>query len=217
MSKINVKSIDMWLYKADAVPVTMVPLTISKSNPAVVSVGDVSTLTAGQVVGFSGTDFTELDGDVCVIGSVDTGANTFTLAGVDTSNSTATLGTSPEVHVYQDADRVKLCLSSIDIAAPTVNQVDTSTYCEVSSIPGRATPGQITFTGFVEDDSVALDEIIAADDDGGERIFLITTRTDQGYFLGGVTLAGIGYTFPLEGAVGFTISGSQTQKIVYYH
>lgn len=82
-------------------------------------------------------------------------------------------------------------------------------------MPGRTTAGQVTMGGFVENNSPALAELIAADEDGLERIFLIEMPSGQGYMIGAITFAGLGYTVPLEGAVGYTISGTQSQKIRY--
>lgn len=217
MAKINVKGVDMYLYTGDATTTDVIPTAISDANPAVVTVADVTGIAEGMPVSFSGTDFEELDDQLFVVGTVDGGANTFEVLGADTSDSEGVLGSSPLAMVYTTTERVKVCLSSIEIAAPTVNQVDTSTFCSESTMAGRATPGQITLGGYVEKDSDGFAEIQAADDDGLERPFLITTANDNGYFLGMITLAGLGWGIPLEGAISFTVTGSQTQKIKYVH
>ena len=217
MSKINVKGVEMFLYKNGGTPLALVPTGISKSKPAVVSVADTTGVIAGSPVVLTDTGYPELDGKLLVVGSVDGGANTFEVLGSDTTNSTATLGVSPKATVSINADRVKLCLSSIDIAAPSVNQIDVSTFCAEATMAGRATPGQISMGGFVEKDSAAFAELVLADDDGAERNFLVVLPSGNGYLEGAITLAGLGYEVPLEGAVSFTISGSQTKKIKYVH
>lgn len=213
--KINVKGIRMYLYKGDAVPTAIVPTAISSANPPVVSVPDATNIEPGSPIVFENTGFEELDGGLFVVGTVDTVANTFTVLGADTTDTVGVIGPSPSASLYEPEDRVRLCLNSLEIAAPTVNQVDVSTYCEEGTMPGRTTPGQVTMGGFVEDGSEALAEIKLADTDGVERIFLIDMPSGQGHMIGGVTLAGLGWLVPIEGAVGYTVSGTQSKRIQY--
>lgn len=213
--KINVKGIRMFLYEGGLSITPLVPTAISSANPPLVSVPDASGLVSGMPVTFNNTGFDELDGGTFVVGEVDELANTFTVLGADTTNTTGVISASPEAILYPDGDRVRLCLNSLEIAAPSVNQIDVSTYCEESTMPGRTTAGQVTMGGFVENNSAALAEIMRADEDGLERIFLIEMPSGQGYMIGAITFAGLGYTVPLEGAVGYTISGTQSQKIRY--
>jgi len=213
--KVNVKGIEMYLYKGDAVPTTLVPTAISKDFPAQITVAATGGITEGSPVAFTGTGFDELDEQTFVVGNL-TGT-TFDALGANTTDSVGVLGTSPEANVYAASDRVKLCLSAIEISPPSVNQIDTSTYCEESSMVGRATPGALTLTGYIEKDSPGFNEIVAAEEDGLSRQFIINLSGDQGYLIGAIALSGLGYNIPLEGAVGFTISGSQTSKIRYVH
>lgn len=220
MSKINVKGIKMYLYMGAPTLTTVVPTAISSANPAVVSIADVtvSAIVPGQPITFSGTGYPSLDtGDVFIVGAVDGTANTFEVLGADTTAETGPVGATPKGSVYLDGDRVQLCLSSIDIAAPSVNQVDVTTFCNEGTMPGRATLGQITMGGYVDKTSAAFDELITADEDGAERVFEIVMPGGSGYLVGALTMAGLGYVIPLEGAVSYTISGSQTQKIRYVH
>lgn len=213
--KINVKGIRMYLYGGGLTITPLVPTAISSANPPVVSVPDAAAIVAGSPISFADTGFEELDGGQFVVGTVDLLDNSFTVLGADTTDSTGVIGPSPQATIYSEANRVRLCLNSLEIAAPSVNQVDVSTYCEEGTMPGRTTAGQVTMGGFVENNSPALAELIAADEDGLERIFLIEMPSGQGYMIGAITFAGLGYTVPLEGAVGYTISGTQSQKIRY--
>ena len=216
MAKINVKGINMYLYKnAGATPLALVPTGITNASPAVVTVADTTGAVAGDPVKFATTGFDELDGNQFVVGVVT--ATSFEVLGADLSATTGALGATPTATLQIVADRVKLCLSSVDIAAPAVNQIDTSTFCEDSTMAGKSTPGQITFGGFVENNSAAFDELILADSDGLERTFLVVMSGSNGYLIGSISFAGLGYEMPLEGAVAYTITGAQTQKISYVH
>ena len=197
MAKINVKGVTMFLYKNGPASLPLVPLSITSAKPAVVTVADTTGLTEGSPVVLSGTDFPELDGDLFIVGNIDATNKTFEVLGSNTTSTAATLGATPKAMVSTNADRVQLCLSSVDIAAPSVNQIDVSTFCAEATMPGRATPGQISMGGFVEKDSDAFDELMLADLDGVERQFLIVLPSGNGYLEGAISLAGLGYELSL--------------------
>lgn len=217
--KVNMKGVEMFLFKPGATTLDVVPTAISNAAPAVVTVADVTGIIEGMPVMIADTGYDTLDGKLFVVGTVDGTANTLELLGSDSTNDTATAvgGTSPLASVYDNTGRVKICLASLDINPPSVNQIDLVTFCAESTMAGRATPGQITMTGYAEKDSDGFAELQAADDDGLERIFEIVLPGDNGYLIGSITLSGLGWQTPIEGALGFTISGSQTRKIVYQH
>jgi hypothetical protein len=217
MSIINTKGVAIYISKGDATAESLVPTAISSANPAVVTVASATNVTKGDVVTFETTGFPELDGKTFVVGTVDGTANTFEVIGGDTTNTTGTLGSSPKASVYKAADQVKLCLSGIEIGQPSTSEIDVSTFCGVASLPGKATPGSLSLTGYADKTDVGLAELILADEDGAARYFEIVLPNDNGYLVGQVTFSGFGMTVPLEGAVGFTITGSQTQKIVWRH
>lgn len=222
MSKINVKGLSIYLYKIGSTatpttPVTVTPTTISTGKVVTVTTASTTGLVDGQPITMTNTGYDEIDGKTFIVSNL-IADTSFVLVGADTTGtSTAAIGVSPAPlgTAQIDADRVKLCLSSIDIAAPSVNPIDVSTFCGEDSIPGRATPGQITLGGYVEKDSNAFDELVLADTDGAERIFVINLANNNGWFLGGITLAGLGFSIPNEGAISYTISGTQSSAIKY--
>jgi hypothetical protein len=190
---------------------------LSVANPAVVTVPDVTGIVAGDIAMVTGTG-SDLDGKSFIVGTVDGGANTFELQGADTTGWGGTLDASPSVEVYSASDGIIICLASIDIGAPSVNQVDVSTFCDPSaSLPGTTTPGTVTLTGYLDKDASGLAELIKAADDGESRVFFIELSNDQGYIMGELAFAGFAFTIPIEGGYGYTVTGTQTTPLKWFH
>lgn len=215
MSIINTKNVEVYLQIGAQAGLSMVPLTITKASPAVVTVTSIVGLAKGDVVTFSNTTFSELDGKTFAIGEVNQVANSITVLGSDTTNSE---GIIPSVGALVTAipagGMVKLCLSSMEIGADTVNTIDVSTYCDTSAqIPGKSTPGTITLSGYADKDDTGLAEVIKAAEDQQVRAFEIVLPNDNGYIVGQVSLSGLSYGVPIEGAVTFSVTGTQASKI----
>lgn len=215
MSIINTKNVEVFIQVGAQAGITSAPISISKASPAVVTLASAANLAKGDVVTFSNTTFSELDGKTFAIGEVTLATNSFTVLGSDTTNST---GVIPSVGALVTAipanAMVKLCLSSMEIGADTVNTIDVSTYCDTSAqIPGKSTPGTITLSGYADKDDTGLAEIIKAADDQQVRAFEIVLPNDNGYIVGQVSLSGLSYGVPIEGAVTFSVTGTQASKI----
>lgn len=215
MSIINTKNVEVYLQVAGQPSVQSAPITITKTAPAVVTLASVAGLAKGDVVTFSNTTYSELDGKTFAIGEVTQATNSFTVLGSDTIKSE---GIIPSVGALVTAipagAMVKLCLSSMEIGADTVNTIDVSTYCDTSAqIPGKSTPGTITLSGYADKDDTGLAEVIKAADDQQVRAFEIVLPNDNGYIVGQVSLSGLSYGVPIEGAVTFSVTGTQASKI----
>jgi predicted secreted protein len=215
MTIINTKNTEVFIQVGSDTATSLVPVSISNASPAVVEVASVTGIMAGDVVSFANTGFNELDGKTFAIGEVTALDNTFTVLGADTTNSVGVLpSVGQTASVVKSADMVKICLSSMEIGADSVNNVDVSTYCDTSAqLPGKSTPGTITLGGYADKDDTGLAEIIKAAEDQQVRAFEIVLPGDNGYIVGKISLAGLSYSVPLEGAVGFTVSGTQASKI----
>ena len=217
MTAVATKGLAIYLHKGGVAATELVPTAISKASPAVVTVASATGLTRGDVVKMESTGFKELDGKTFVLGTVDTTANTFELLGADTTASTATLGATPKAHVYKAADQIKLCLSSIDFSTEAGGSVSVGTFCSPSA--SIATPpqtaGTITMNGYIDKADGGYTELLAAVEDGVQRMLQIVLPQDQGYIVAPVTLSSIGWQTPLEGAIGFTASGSLGSKPVH--
>ena len=215
MAVINVKGLSINLMKGDAVPIAVVPTVISNANPAIVTVADVTGILEGSLATVGTVGDAALNGGTFVVGVVDGTGNTFELVGADTSGNAGAIvvPAGAEINVYAAADMVKLCLSSIDIGAPSVNQIDISTFCGDGTMSGRATPGSVTLNGYADKTDAGVLELIKADEDGATRLFMIELPNNNGHYLGKISLAGFVLSFPNEGAVAFTVTGSQVEKI----
>lgn len=210
---ISTKGIKIKLVKADATPLELVPTAISAAKPAVVTVADSTGASVGDVVEMGTVGFEELDGKMFVVSALT--ATEITLLGSDTTDTTGVLAASPTMKVYPQADEVILCLSGIDVAAGSVGTIDTSTFCGPETLPGAEQLGTITIDGYTNKDSAGLAELIKADADGVARIFKIELPQDQGYYVGKVALSGLSYGIPLEGALSYTLTGTQLIKMTW--
>ena len=217
MPAFSSKGLAIYLHKGGVAATELVPTAISKASPAVVTVASATGLTKGDVVKMESTGFKELDGKTFVIGTVDTTANTFQLIGADTTASTGTLGATPKAHVYKAADQIKLCLSSIDFSTEAGGSVSVGTFCDPSATIATpaTTAGTVTLNGFIDKADAGYAELLKAAEDGVARMIEIVLPQDQGYIVAPVTLSSIGWQTPLEGAIGFTASGSLGSKPVH--
>jgi hypothetical protein len=220
MAIINTKGVEAFIQVGSSTATDLTPTAITKTNPAEITIESIAGLSVGDVVSFTNTGFAELDGKTFAVGTIDAVDKTFKVLGADTSQSNGALSTSgAKASVVKSLDMVKICLSSIEIGADSVNQVDVSTFCDTSAqTPGKVTPGTITLAGYADTDDTGLAEIIKASEDQQPRSFKINLPgSNNGYIVGKITLAGLSYGVPLEGAMTYTVSGTQTTKIRWVH
>lgn len=218
MNYINTKGVMVYLERSGSVELALVPTAITQAKPAVVSVADTTGVTPGALIKMGTVGFPELDGKSFVAGTVDT--TTISLTGSDTTGSSGTLGASPTMSVINVDDFVKLCLSVMEIGEDSVNQVAVGTYCDPSAqVPGLATPGTINLGGYADPDDPGLAEVQIASEDQQPRWFeiVLPDTANNGYLIGEISLSGFSMQVPLEGAVGWTATGTQTSKIRWVH
>lgn len=216
---INTKGVNVYLQTGGSTSTDVVPTAISSAAPAVVTVAAVTGITQGDIVTFETTGFPELDGKTFVVGTVDGTANTFEVIGADTTGTTGVLGATPKASVFKAADQVKLCLSQLELGSDSVAQISVGTFCDPSAqIPGTATPGSISLAGYADPGDVGLAEVIVAAEDQQARLFqIVLPGTGNGYLVGKISLAGMSFGVPLEGAVTWSVTGSQASKIRWIH
>lgn len=210
MSATSTKGLETWLTTGDQVPTSVTPTAISKAKPAVVTVADTSTIFDGDLALVENTGFPELDGKYFPVGAVATG--TFELVGSDTTNSSGVLAGTPTVKIYSKANQVKMCLATVDPATETPGTTSVGTFCDPSAtIPALAQAGTITMTGYVELTGY-YDELNKAVEDGMTRVLTIVLPQNLGQIVVPIVLSSIGWQTPLDGAVGFTVSGAMSSK-----
>lgn len=213
MTAYSTNGVKIQLITGEATPINLSPTAISLAKPAVVTVADTSALLAGMTVKAGNVGYEELNNRLFVIGEVLDGT-TFTLYGTDLTNTSGALSASPTMMAYDTGDEVTLCLTGIDIGASSVSTIDTSTFCERgTSIPGTETLGSLTLDGFADKNSAGLAELVKANEDGAARMLKIVLPQDQGYLVGEVILSGLSFGIPLEGAITYSLQGTQISKI----
>lgn len=213
MPVVSTKGLKIWLQKADVTATPLEPTAISEADPPVITVADTAGIAVGDVAAFGQVGFAELNGKTLVIDAV-IDATTFSVAGADTSDSTGTLAATPTINVYTADDMCLLCLSAIDVPDAVANPISVATFCNpAASVPGNPTPGTITFTGYVDVADPCYPEMLAAVDDGLPRVIKIDLPGGNGYFITTVIVGSVSYAIPLEGAVAFTFSGTQSVKL----
>jgi hypothetical protein len=218
MAIINTKGVNIYIGKGSVKATEVVPTAISKAAVPVVTVASAAGITKGDPVRFETTGFPELDGKWLAAGAVDNTANTFEVVGVDLTASAGALGVNPKARIHHGADMLKLCLSGLEIGADTVNTIDVGTFCDpAAQIPGRPTPGSVTLSGYADTTDAGMAEIMVAAEDQQPRIFQIVLPGGNGYLVGEISMAGFSMGVPLEGAVSWTVNGTQLSKIRWVH
>ena len=212
----SAKGVEIYMSKAEATPLEVVPTAISSASPSVVSLASTTGIQEGDVVKVSGTDFNELDGKMFVVGTI-VDDTSIELVGSDTTGSTATLGSDPKLHVYVSDDVVKLCLASITINSETPSTISTATFCDPSaSIPSATTQaGTIALTGWIDPNCEDYQEILKAEEDGLKRVFYIALPNDMGTIVCEGTMSTIAFDIPIDGALGFSTTLVLSSKPVH--
>jgi hypothetical protein len=213
MSATNSKGLKICVSKDGVTATALVPTGISKASPASVTV--TNTLTNGDLVHLSGTGFSELDGKTFVVANA-SGAS-FDLLGSDTTGSTGTLGSTPKVDAYPDADMICLCLSSLSINADQPGTIDVATFCDpTASIPsGVQSAGTFDFAGFVDVNSSDYPELLKLCESGNTSQLRVALPGGNGYIVAPVKFSSLTYDLPIDGAIGYTGSGVFSSKPVH--
>lgn len=221
-SAYSTKGTKVCVLKGSATATSIVPTSISKAAPAVLTVASSAGIATGDLIkipatGTTGaTGFAELDGKTWVVGAV-TGT-TIALVGSDTTASTGTLAAGVSVSAYPStANMLCLCLSSITFNPESANTVSVATFCDpTATIPSQVVgAGTIDIAGYIDITDPGYKELIAAEADGKSRQWRITLGNAQGYILFEGILSGLSVDLPLDGAAGF--SGSITLGSKYRH
>lgn len=228
MAIINTKGVAVYISKTTTTPITFgdADLTdISNEKPPLVTATSSDAAVVNGDIAYTTGVASQLDGKLYAVDASTvsgTSGGSFELMGADASMLASPITSFPvddAVTVIKAADMVRLCLSTMEFGADTVNNIDVGTYCDPSAqIAGLATPGTITLGGYADADDAGLAEIMIAAEDQQPRFFqVVLPGTDNGYIIGEVTLAGFSMSVPLEGAVSWTVSGTQLKKLRWVH
>jgi hypothetical protein len=195
----------------------LTPTAITKAAPALVSVTSVAGIVDGDVVKIDagGTGFFELDNQSWIVSSVNVGSNTFALLGSDTTASTGTLTATPVIKHAVDADlsAITCALMGFEIQNNTPGDIDAGTYCSPSDvIPSiKVAAPSCNFNGAIDITNPGYKALLAAEEDGLERIIRITLPNNQ-YLVAPGIVASFGFSVPLDGIQGFSGVFKATSK-----
>jgi hypothetical protein len=154
----------------------------------------------GEAIKFKDVGFASLNNKAFIVTAVT--ATGFSIGNVILGNGT--LSATPEIEHYADSEMDCICLSefTISTAAPAV--IDTSTYCGSGSIPSaKVEAGTAAAVGYVDVNDSGYIAILNAVETGKEYILRVTLG-DNGYLVMPVTLSGLSWTLPLDGAQAYS-------------
>jgi DNA-binding beta-propeller fold protein YncE len=196
------------------VPTAITAVAAAAGKPAGVEVTVTHALRVGEVIKFNEVGFASLNNKVFVITGV-TGTTAIQIGNV--TLGAGALEAMPEVQPYHETSMGCLCLSSFAISTAAPATIDTSTYCGSSSIPSaKVEAGTATATGYVDVTDAGYLDILEAVETGEQYILRITLG-DNGYLVVPVTLSGLSYELPLDGAqsYSFQFTFAATPKHVF--
>lgn len=150
----------------------------------------------GEVVRFKNVGYSNIDNKVYVVTA--TGTADFSIGNVTLGSGALSVESS--VEFVSEADMQCLCLSefTVSVTAPTV--IDTSTYCGSSSIPSaKVEAGTAAAVGYVDITDAGYLAILEACENVTQHVLRVSLG-DNGYLVMPVTLSGLSYTLPLDGA-----------------
>ena len=217
MAATSTKNTKFHLSTIPATFVTITPTAISKAKPAVVTIASVTGMLPGDIIKIAAgaTGFTELDGKVWVVGAVNTGVNTFTLLGSDTTASTGVLAATPAILRQNDADLTAMTctFSEFSINAETPGNISTATYCDpTGQIPSSVVHGgTVAMKGFIDITSTGYKNLVTAVDDGLERVLRVTLPSNQ-YLVAPMIFSSISYEIPIDGVQSFSSNTTLSSK-----
>jgi hypothetical protein len=213
MSAATTIGLETYLSKASTTHVTQVISAITKAAPAVITTTG-SLAVAGDIVKITGSGWSQLDGKYFVVGGT-VSATSYSLIGSDTALASGTASATTSGKVFKKADMVKMCLATVDPATEAAGTTSVGTFCDPSAtVPAVAGAGTLTMTGFVE--TVAYyTELQLATEDSTERVLNIVLPQGLGNIIAPTILSTIGWQLPVDGAIGFTVSGALSSKPVH--
>ncbi len=192
--------------KVGSTTTDVIPSAIAAAKPAVLTV-PTGSISEGDVITLSGTDFSELDGKTFVAGVVTTGTDdSVPLVGSDTTGSLVTLGTTPVAGVMGLASSFEtFCLSTFSREGGSADTVAVGTFCDPSAtIVGTSDAGTISFAGYMDPTEAGYIEFMKASDDKKPRTMLVMLPDSLGTIILNGTVNSFSESFDLGNAISWT-------------
>lgn len=199
---------------ANIVPTAITAVAAAAGKPAGIKVAAPTVPAVGEVVTFAqDIGFASIAGKSFVVTAVT--ATDFEIGGV--TLGTGTLAAAPTITHYLDSEMQCVCLSEFNMSAAAPAVIDTSTYCGSSSIASAKTEaGTASAAGYVDVADKGFQTVLEAVEDGKQRILRVALG-ENGYLVMPVTLSGLSYSFPLDGAqsYSFQFTFAASPKLVH--
>jgi len=203
----------IWLTDADVTAPAPVAITsVSAAAPAVVTMTTLPTgLADMDFVLVEDTGNPDLDGKYFQADSVGTPANTFQLAGTDTTGDAAmTTGTiTPYNLAGSSPEFLKACQSTITLNGQDPDSVDLSDMCDAMTKLGDPKPPTVSFTGFVDSEDEGFKNMIEASLESPKADRLLALIFPDGEYIVGPAEVGAISVSAARGQ-GLTYSGTAT-------
>lgn len=169
---------------------------------------------AGDLIMVSGTGWKSIDGKLVRVTAFDGTSGDLTVA-ADTfaENTTPTLA---DIKAGQMTWH-HACLSEFSANPGTPGEVDATTMCDTArvTLPGLASPGTASFSGFFDLDDAGMKALMDAEEDAKPRYLIAKSRRGQmAIFHGVVSSFSIG-SLTVEGAIPFTGNFTLDKKPTY--
>jgi len=139
-----------------------------------------------------------------------------------TLNTPVTLGdgvfsSNATLDYYDQSEDICLCFNSISITKDTPATISVGTYCDPSaSIPSSTTSaGSVTFAGFVDVEDAGYKELLKAEESRLTRNMVVRFSQKQGTYTFPVVISSMIMDIPLDGALGYSGTGTLTSNAVH--
>jgi len=212
---------DLKIEISDGDPASLVTLAGSNATnaaPSVITTTDTTGAADDDVIVPSGIGFSDLDDKLFTIANI-TVDTSFELLGSDASGEAAASTATSSFTVYPAASLIGLCLSSIGVNTEAPASVSTATFCDPNAtVPGTtASAGTLDLGGYLDTADLGYAQLVAAAEDGNERVIKITLPgTGNGFLLARGTISSFSLSdIPIDGAIAFTAVFTLASKMVH--
>jgi hypothetical protein len=198
----------------DISPTAIAAGTGTGAAASVVVTAPTTGLAVGDVIEFAqDVGFSSIAGKSFVVTKLN-GATGFEIGNVKLGTGTMKAGT--KISHFLTSDMQCLCLSEFSVSIPSPATIDVSSFCGPASlVSAKQEAGTASAAGYLDASDLGYQAILAASEDGVERVLRVKLGTDNGYLVMPVTISGLGWTLPLDGLQGYSFSFAYGSKPVH--
>jgi hypothetical protein len=189
----------------DISPTAIAAGTGTGAAASVIVTAPTTGLAVGDVIEFAqDVGFSSIAGKSFVVTKLN-GATGFEIGNVKLGTGTMKAGT--KIGHFITSDMQCLCLSEFSVSIPSPQTLDASTFCGPATVvSAKQEAGSASAAGYLDSADLGYQAILAASEDGVERILRVKLGTDNGYLVMPVTISGLGWTLPLDGLQSYSFT-----------